>query len=217
MASLNPSDFRIRPNNVLDHLRIGDWFAHPDRPLEVDVGCGKGRFLLARARKRPEVNFLGIDRLLGRIRKIERRAAREGMTNIRLLRIDAYYAVTFLLPTGSVSVYTIFFPDPWPKARHHRHRLFNMAFMDAMNRTLTPDGEVHVATDHLPYFEEIEDTLRGDPRFAARPPLIPPVDERTDFELRFIDTRPIGRVSFGRAPSPESPVRHAPMNDEQGT
>ena len=191
-----PISLRLTSQTVLDPLPLAQAFPHPDRPIEIDMGCGKGRFLIARAGKSPATNYLGIDRLLGRIRKIERRAGRLGLENVRLLRMDAFYAATYLVPAASVSAYHVYFPDPWPKTRHHRHRLFNEAFMDALARTLVPAGSVHLATDHLPYFQEIVGIVRGDLRFETIPVPLPPDDERTDFELLFLGTKPIGRLSF---------------------
>lgn len=193
-----PSSFRIIPENWLEPLPLSRFFSDPDRPIEVDVGCGKGRFLLARAQRFPETNFLGIERLLGRLRKVDRKLLRAGLTNVRLLRMEAYYATTYLLPADAISAYYIFFPDPWPKARHHDHRLFNPAYLDALARSLRPGGLVHVATDHLPYFEEIHAILRADPRFEEVAPFEPTEAERTDFELLFLGQKPIGRCSFRR-------------------
>ncbi len=186
------------PDDWLGPLPLAEAFPHPERPIEVDIGCGKGRFLLARARRFPAVNFLGIERLLGRLRKVDRKVVRAGLDNIRLLRMEAYYATTHLLPDASVSAFYIFFPDPWPKARHHDHRLFNAPYCDALARTLRPGGAVHVATDHAPYFDEIAAALRSDRRFEEIPPFEPAPDERTDFELLYLGRREIGRCSFRR-------------------
>jgi len=174
---------------------VKDWFAHPERRLEIDLGCGKGRFLLAHAAKNPETNFLGIDRMLRRIRKVDNRARRLDLGNIRLMRVEAYYAVAHLLPPASVDAYYIFFPDPWPKARHESHRLFNPLFLDALCRTLAPGGIAHVATDHLPYFDQLSGIFAGDARFAPVEPFVPPEDEQTDFERYYIGSKPIGRLS----------------------
>lgn len=171
-------------------------------PVEIDLGCGKGRFLLARANAHPEIRFLGIDRMLKRIRKIDLKAQRRRLTNVRLMRIEGYYAVSYLIPANSIRTYYIFFPDPWPKKRHHEHRLFNPRFVDSLHRTLEPGGVAHVATDHLPYFEEIADIMRADRRFTEVPPLVPAPEERTDFELWYHDKTPIGRCSFAKADRP---------------
>jgi tRNA (guanine-N7-)-methyltransferase len=173
------------------------------QPLEVDIGCGKGRFLLARAAAAPTVDFLGIDRMLGRIRKLDRKILRAGLRNVRLLRIEASYALQRLLPPSSVSGFYIFFPDPWPKRRHHRRRLFGDVFVEALDRTLVPDGFVHVATDHLDYFKEVRERMRGDSRFEEIPAFEPSEEERTDFEVEFLrQNAPIGRCSFRKAPAP---------------
>lgn len=168
-------------------------------PLEVDLGCGKGRFLLARAAAYPEVRFLGIDRMLKRIRKIDNKAQRRRLANIRLLRMEGYYAVSYLLPADTISTYYIFFPDPWPKKRHHENRIFNPRFVDAVHRTLKTGGVLHIATDHLPYFDDIASILRADARFREITPFIPSAEERTDFELWYLDKKPIGRCSFTKA------------------
>lgn len=187
------------PAEWLGPLDVKNLFPDPEQPLEVDLGCGKGRFLLAHAFKHPGVNILGIDRMLRRIRKIDNRARRLDLETIRLMRVEAYYAVSFLLPPLSVDTYYIFFPDPWPKAKHEGHRLFNPRFLDAMHRTMTDEGITHIATDHAPYFEQLSEVFAGDPRFVPVEPFVPPEDEQTDFEMFYIESKPIGRLSVRKA------------------
>jgi tRNA (guanine-N7-)-methyltransferase len=186
---------RLIPEDWLNPMNLADMFPG-EGPLEVDLGCGKGRFLLARAAAHPGVRFLGIDRMLRRIRKIDSKAQRRGLGNIRLLRMEGYYAVSYLLPAEVIDTYYIFFPDPWPKKRHHENRIFNPRFLDALHRTLRSAGVVHIATDHLPYYEDIAAIMRGDPRFREIKPFVPAPEERTDFELWYLDKKPIGRCSF---------------------
>jgi|YNPMSStandDraft_1061717.scaffolds.fasta_scaffold59017_2 tRNA (guanine-N7-)-methyltransferase len=188
----------IQPNSqtILGPLDVRIAFDAPERPLAVDLGCGKGRFLLAMAERCPNVNFLGVDRMLGRLRKIERTLERTGWRHVRLLRMDLYYCVSYLLAPRSVHTCYVFFPDPWPKARHQWHRLFQPPFMDGLARVLIPGGTVHVATDHLPYLEQIHSIVMGDGRFELVPVFLPSDRERTDFELRFVHECPIGRLSF---------------------
>ena len=185
-------------------IYLDDWL-HPvpvnalfpeKRPLEIDMGCGKGRFLLARASSSPEVNFLGVDRMLGRLRRIDRRVVRAGLNNVRLLRMDAHYATRYLLPRDAVRTYYIFFPDPWPKTKHRGNRLFDADYLNALVDTLEADGVVHVATDHLPYADIVRKTFDADERFEEIEPYIPDTDEKTDFELLYIDSKPIGRCSY---------------------
>lgn len=197
MSNQPPDTLKIFPDEWLEPTDFRNCFEHPERPLHIDLGCGKGRFLLARAAKFPEVNFLGIDRLLNRIKKINRKGRRQGLFNIRLFRVDAFYVTTFLLPPETVDTYYIFFPDPWPKEKHHHNRLFNEPFMDAIARTLKPGGLLHAASDHLPYFDEIYALLKNDPRFEETVTFVPSEDEVSDFELIFSHKVP-GRCSFIR-------------------
>lgn len=192
---------RIRPDSWTEVLRLEDFF-EPGRPLEVDVGCGKGRFLTARAMAHPDVSFLGIDRLLVRIRKVAGKVSRHGLSNVRLLRIEAAYAVQYLLPPASVRTFYIFFPDPWPKRRHHRRRLFTPAFIDSLHRTMEPGALLHLATDHLDYFTDIRALFDADARFHETAHFEPSEEERTDFERIFLSqSAPIGRCSFQRGRS----------------
>lgn len=114
-ATAQPGEetLRIWPDDWLTPLPLPDYF--PQRqPLAIDLGCGKGRFLLARATAHSEMNFLGMDRMLRRIRKLDRKARRAGLENVRLLRMEAYYGVTYLIPPDSVAVYYIFHPARRP-------------------------------------------------------------------------------------------------------
>jgi tRNA (guanine-N7-)-methyltransferase len=190
-----PETLRILPEQWINPINFAACFDHPERPLEIDLGCGKGRFLLARARKFPEINLLGIDRMLARIRRIDRKALRANLLNLRVLRLDGYYAITYLVPPQSVDTYYIFYPDPWPKEKHHHNRIFNELFMDAIARTLKPGGKIHASTDHLPYFDQIYKLIKDDIRFEETETFVPAEDEVSDFELIFSHKTP-GRCSF---------------------
>jgi tRNA (guanine-N7-)-methyltransferase len=131
--------------------------------LHVDLGCGDGAFLCALAQRMPEKNFLGIERLLGRVRSATRKAAHIG--NVRLLRMESSLVVRYLLPSGSVETFYLLFPDPWPKRRHWRRRIVTGDFLCAIGRALTESGSVLIATDHLDYFEKIKETAGLNPGF----------------------------------------------------
>jgi len=154
-------------------------------PLEVDVGSGKGRFLLARAGAFPNTNFLGIERQRRRIDKVAAKASRAGLSNIRLLHTEIRFALEMLLPDLAVKTFYIFYPDPWPKRRHHSRRLINPDFIRLLHRKLAPGGTVHFATDHRDYFEAASPLLLGSPQFTPCSPFIPSPDEQTDFERLF--------------------------------
>ena len=98
------------------------------QPLEVELGSGDGSFLAEYARLHPERNFIGVERLLGRIRKLDRKSRRMGLTNLRGVRIESSYFLEYLLPPGSAVALHVYFPDPWPKRKHRRHRLINERF-----------------------------------------------------------------------------------------
>lgn len=167
-------------------------------PRAMDVGCGKGRFLLAHARRHPDLRILGLERKLRRIRKLDRKATREGLTNIRLLRMEAMYAMTYLIPDEWIDICYVYFPDPWPKERHQGNRLMSPAFLDQIDRTLSPQGVVHFATDHEPYFKDVLETFHADPRWKETTPYLLHEDEVSDFELIHRDTKIIHRLSFTR-------------------
>jgi tRNA (guanine-N7-)-methyltransferase len=198
MSKKKKTTLRIITDNWIDPFDFKTEYLHSDRPLEVDIGSGKGRFLVARSDKLPETNFLGIERQLGRINSSGRRCERAGRENVRVFRMEGYYAIRYMMPSDYVANYYFFFPDPWPKARHHEQRLFNPEFMDALYRTLIDGGCLHVATDHLPYFEEIHALLRDDTRFLEVEAFQPDEEERTDFELIF-SHKETGRCSFRKA------------------
>ena len=129
------------------------------RPLEVDLGCGDGAFLLAMARHFPERDFLGVERLLGRVRKVCKKATRQNLENARVLRLDSRYVLEWLLPAAAVSRLHLLCPDPWPKPRHHRRRLVQTEFLAAVRRALVAGGEFLFMTDHEEYFRWAEDKL----------------------------------------------------------
>jgi tRNA (guanine-N7-)-methyltransferase len=124
-------------------------------PLHVDLGCGDGTFLCAMAERMPEKNFIGIERLLHRVRSATRKASMIDHQNVRVLRLETSYVVRHLLPPGSVEVFYLLFPDPWPKRRHHRRRIVTPEFLTAIADALADQGVIHVATDQADYFEQI--------------------------------------------------------------
>jgi tRNA (guanine-N7-)-methyltransferase len=125
-------------------------------PLEVDLGCGDGSFLVAIAEKNPEHDFLGIERLAGRVRSACRRIERAGLKNARVLRLEISYVVEQLLPPNSVAAFHLMFPDPWPKRRHAPRRLVSENFLASMHRALREDGGVRISTDDSAYFRQIK-------------------------------------------------------------
>ena len=120
--------FILKSLPIVERLPIDRIFGKA-QSLEVEIGAGDGSFLVAYAKAHPELNLIGLERLLGRLRKIDRKARRAGLENVRLLRLEAAYFVQYMLPRASVRAFHIYFPDPWPKRRHWKNRLINDAFV----------------------------------------------------------------------------------------
>jgi tRNA (guanine-N7-)-methyltransferase len=188
VASASP--LRLDPETSVDAL---DWrrvFGRDGR-VEVEIGIGKGRFLLAVAQARPDVLHLGVEWSNEYLRIAETRAERSGLDNVRFVRGDANDLVRRAIPPASVSAYYVFYPDPWPKKRHHKRRFLQRANADAMAETLVAGGWLHAATDHDEYWAVIEPLLDGHPAYTRHPefggtdfPL--PVDSPlTNFEAKY--------------------------------
>ena len=141
----------------------------PGAPLRlvVDLGFGRGEFLLALAEKEPDGAFLGVEVSFKRVLKLTRRLARTPLANVRLVETTAQRALA-ALPAASVRVFWINFPDPWPKKRHRARRLLQPDFVAELARVLAPGGELHVATDDADYAEAIDAVLRAEARLGNR-------------------------------------------------
>ena len=154
------SPLRLDPVTAVDGI---DWLQvfGRDGRVEIEIGIGKGRFLLAVAAARPDVLHFGVEWSNEYLRLVETRAERAGLDNVRFVRADASDLVRRAIPGRSVSAYYVFYPDPWPKKRHHKRRFLQPANVDAMATTLLPGGWLHVATDHDDYWSVIEPLLDG--------------------------------------------------------
>ena len=192
-----------------------DWkaFFGNSHPVEIEIGSGKGRFLLEASKRHPVVNYIGIERAQKyvvltqeRFEKYMRHFGVDRMSgtfsNVRLAWTDANYFLTRYVPTGSVQAYHIYFPDPWPKKRQRKRRIFrNQDFLSALTRTLNPDGgRLYIATDYEEYFQEIQERLSDLP--ALRPieaNLSPDQDIATNFEMKYVlEGRDIYRAVYER-------------------
>src|SRR5215208_1221814 len=124
-------------------------------PLEIEIGIGKGTFITEQAKARPEVNFLGIEWARWFWRYSSDRLRRNNCTNARTVRAEANYFLSEFVPPETISVLHIYFPDPWPKKRHHKRRLIQEKFMPIVQRILMQEGRLQIVTDHQEYFEQI--------------------------------------------------------------
>jgi len=133
-----------------------------DHPVELEIGTGKGTFLTEQAKARPEANFFGLEWANWFFRYASDRLRRNHCANARMVRAEAGYFLTEFVADASVSVLHVYFPDPWPKKRHHKRRLVQEPFLRQAERILAPDGRVQIVSDHKGYFEEnIEPTLKS--------------------------------------------------------
>ena len=130
-------------------------------PVEVELGFGKGRFLLDAAQRRPEHNFIGVEVAGKYLRLAHDRALKRGLTNLRFFHGDAREFVEFFLPAGAVHALHVYFPDPWPKKKHHKRRLLDEVFFEEALRVLEVSGRLWIATDHDDYFEAILEGLEA--------------------------------------------------------
>ena len=130
-----------------------------NQPVEVELGIGKGRFLLNAAERLPDVNFVGVEWAAKYLRIAQHRAVKRKLHNVRLVRTDAREFVEFFISSRSIKAYHIYFPDPWPKKRHHKRRLFSEGFLREVERTLQEGGRLWLATDFAEYFAAMLDVL----------------------------------------------------------
>ncbi|MEZ5324979.1 MAG: tRNA (guanosine(46)-N7)-methyltransferase TrmB [Verrucomicrobiales bacterium] len=199
------------PNRAYERLELvpSDYFRHltpaelPGAgivPLEIDLGCGDGSFLIDIASHLPERQFLGVERLLGRVRKVARKAERAGLANLQVLRLESAYTIGWILPDACISRVHLLFPDPWPKKRHHKNRFVQPDNIASIKRILCDGGEFLFKTDHEGYFEWVKGVMHECNLLAPlgwdEPDFYYP---ETDFERQWKDEgRKIYRARFGK-------------------
>ncbi|MGA8570624.1 MAG: hypothetical protein WB580_22760 [Candidatus Binataceae bacterium] len=130
-------------------------------PLEVELGAGRGDFIIEYAAQRPERDFLAVELAASVARVLALRAARRGLDNLRVARMDARTLINLMLPAASLSACHVYFPDPWLTLSQQKHRMFSTGFAERLRRVLEPGAIVHVATDVEPYAMEMFAMLAG--------------------------------------------------------
>ena len=192
-----------------------DWetFFGNSHPVEIEIGSGKGRFLLEASKRHPTVNYIGIERAQKYVALTQERfekymrhfgvdRASGAFSNVRLAWTDANYFLTRYVPNRSIQAYHIYFPDPWPKKRQRKRRIFrNQDFLSALTRTLNPDdGRLYIATDYAEYFQEIQERLAGlSTLHPVEADLSPDRDIATNFEMKYVlEGRDIYRSIYER-------------------
>jgi tRNA (guanine-N7-)-methyltransferase len=148
----------LEPQNLVGGVGFDDIFGRL-APVHIEVGSGKGTFLVNQAKSQPDVNFIGIEWASRYYRFAVDRIGRWNLPNVRIIRTDAARFIAENVPDSTVDCFHVYFPDPWPKKRHHKRRFFNLANTDQLIRCLKPGGEIRVATDYEEYFEQIKSVL----------------------------------------------------------
>ncbi len=153
-VSLRPEDF--------DREKIFSGIFGRPGPIHIEIGTGKGGFLLNEAKSRPDANFLGIEWARKYYRYTVDRIGRWGLTNVRIIRTDAVHFLSEFIPYSSVDCFHVYFPDPWPKKRHHKRRLFCAGNLKHILRGLKTGGELKIVTDHAEYFDAIKKLIAAE-------------------------------------------------------
>ncbi|MGA2242252.1 MAG: tRNA (guanosine(46)-N7)-methyltransferase TrmB [Verrucomicrobiota bacterium] len=180
----NQTNLLVVLRSIVKLLDLAELFPR-SQPLEVELGCGDASFLADYARQHPDRNFIGVERLLGRMRKLDRKGRRARLTNLRGVQIESSYFLQYLLPPHSASALHVYFPDPWPKKRHHKNRLINESFPRLARAALAPGGEVYLRTDDKDYFAQMTGVFGASREFQQieTPPVL--AELLTDFEREF--------------------------------
>lgn len=208
-----PESLVVRPD-IMQRLDFAALFGN-GHPVELELGAGDGSLLLRHAAAHPGVNFIGVERLLGRLRKIDRKGRRLGLANLRAIRLEAAYLLEWMIPAASLSAIHVYFPDPWPKRRHWKRRLVNLRFTELAARALVPGGRFYVRTDDASYFQQMTEVGNAQAGFSAvaEPPDLLAVT--TDFEADFNrDGIPTLHAAWERnLAEPTTVKREEPMSD----
>lgn len=174
----------VQLDTILEPLNLAGLFPKP-QSLEVELGCGDASFLVEYARRQPQTNFIGVERLLGRIKKLDRKGRRAGLANLRGVRIESSYFLQYLLPPHAAWALHIYFPDPWPKKKHRRHRLINECFPNLARAALVPGGVVFLRTDDADYFAQMTEVFGASKEFQKVETPGGLAEVLTDFERDF--------------------------------
>jgi len=150
-------------------LDLAGWFGRR-APLVVEIGCGNGASTLAMAQDEPEIDVIAVEIYRRGLAQLLCAIEREQVSNVRLIRGNGIDVLERLIAPGSLTGVRVFFPDPWPKARHHKRRFLQPATVDLIADRLLPGGVLHAATDHPGYAEHIAEVGDAEPRLIRADP-----------------------------------------------
>lgn len=151
-------------------------------PLVLEIGSGMGETTARIARERPDTDFIAVEVHAPGVGSLLKLIEKDRLGNVRVIRHDALEVLEHMIPDASLAGIHLFFPDPWPKKRHHKRRLVQPAFAALAARKLAPGGTLHAATDWEDYASQIAEILMAEP--ALRRENDPPTRPATKFELR---------------------------------
>ena len=164
----------------------GRWRAPTASATELDLGCGKGGFLLGLAQRYPDRRIIGVDVMIGRLRKVVSKINRSEVNNVSILRCAAWPLVFCHLIDDSIDRVHVLCPDPWPKKRHRKNRLLSSEFLGRLSTKIKGGGILHLSTDHEPYYQEMLTAIGGMSCYEEFPEGIIDVgDLKTEFEIRY--------------------------------
>lgn len=175
----------VNPLTFREHPEIPDWnevFAKPEQDLEVDIGSGKGQFLLARAKHQAGINIVGLEIRKPMVERLREIIEKEALTNAFILRCNANLSLIKLFAAESLSRAYVHFPDPWFKKRHHKRRLIKTEFLNDLSVVLKRGGEFHFATDYQEYAEEVLELMEPHGGFGEAQAMDAPFGLESDRE-----------------------------------
>jgi len=162
-----------------------------DKPIEVEIGAGKGKYLLARAQLEPNINFIGFDYIWKYLKIGWARAQKRELPNLLFFKAEAQEVITHLTPDESVLIFHVYFPDPWHKRKHHKRRYMTPDFVRLLHERLVPGGLIELATDNFDYYMWLRRTLieAGEDMWAGtreqKNERILNPEIKTNFELKY--------------------------------
>ncbi len=160
-----------------------------EHPVEIEIGSGKGGFLVQRSGNFPEHNYLGLEKVWKMAEYTAGRLAKRALRNVRIVPVDAHFFLARHVKDASVAALHVYFPDPWPKKRHQKRRLISDEFLRELRRVLAPDARVHFATDFQDYYEYAGEVFERFPEFEALNPTdwvrSRPEEAITNYEVKY--------------------------------
>ncbi len=200
MTRLTESELTLNPRESgLSQIDLRAWFGNPN-PVILEIGSGKGRFLLSTAMERPDVNVIGIEKSLHYHRVIRDRFLKRDLRNVRLINHDAFVVLQKMIPDASIAEVHVYFPDPWPRKRERKRRIIRPDVLAEFRRVLVDGGMGIYVTDHQEYFESAAPLVEA--AFERTERRVPGPDDppRTNYEAKYREEgRPIFEIRFWKS------------------